>query len=336
MAQYEAQHIAARALVISPNKQLAYGAALADLNLTHRPRIDGGAFATIGRSYFTDDELANKGHEYPTMRQVSMQETGLDLQLPVSDFLAGWLAAMMLGSVTTVGAASPYTHTFKALSSTRISPVTTIYMEDTAAVKTKYPDMAGVELTVSGGSSGPVMAQIKLVGTGRMTDVAMAAPPVAAVPTILMAADGDLLIGPQGAPVSVKDRLKEWSYKITRSIEPHRGPGSGLYAVQNNIESVRASLSFLIRAKETEAATEPRTLFLNDTIQEIQINVNSGAAAQLKAKFPACYVRTSPVADGKFVGWRVEVTEQDVLKLGANEIVELTALNSQATYLVGA
>ncbi|MGB9103118.1 MAG: hypothetical protein WCC59_00040, partial [Terriglobales bacterium] len=93
---------------------------------------------------------------------------------------------------------------------------------------------------------------------------------------------------------------------------------------------------FVMRAIETEGAAEPRTLMIANTLREVQINVNSGASAQLKAKFPNAYVKTTPVMDGKYLAWQIDAGDQDLVKVGANEIIEATVINGQATYLVGA
>jgi hypothetical protein len=106
--------------------------------------------------------------------------------------------------------------------------VTSIYLEDTAAVKTTYLDMAGVELTISGGGSGPVMMQLSLQGSGRYTDAAIGAMPAVQVPVLLLASDMDIQLGAPAGAVSIKDLVRQWSIKISRTIELHRAPGGGL------------------------------------------------------------------------------------------------------------
>jgi hypothetical protein len=43
MSQFESQKKSARNLVLSANKQVAYGGVLPDANLSHRQRFDGSA-----------------------------------------------------------------------------------------------------------------------------------------------------------------------------------------------------------------------------------------------------------------------------------------------------
>jgi hypothetical protein len=330
------QKIAVRNLVLSPNSQTTYGTAIAGASMTKRPpKMNPDNYVRISKKLYTDEGMANKGHEYMTTRQETDRAVDLQLDLPMTDFLVGWAMANILGAVTTTGA-GPYTHVFKPLNSTRVTPVTSIYTEDTSAVKTTYVDMAATELTLSGGGSGPGMMSISFQGSGRFTDAAIGAMPAVSAEILLLASDLDILLGPQAAAVSIKDLVRQWSIKITRTIELHEAPGSGLYITQTNTEKQRASYSMLLRAKDTEVAADPRTLFLADTLQETQFVFNSGAAAQCTVKFPGHYVHAVPVSDGNFVGWQVDATEEDVIKSGANEIVQATVINSQPTFLVGA
>lgn len=337
MPTYEPQHISARNLVLTANSQSAYGNAVIEADLLERARFDGQAFASIVPTFWSDDQLSGRGHEFPTERDPVKWDTSLQLARHVDDWFAGWMLAQVLQehSVTNVGAV--YTHVFKPLSSTRQAKATTVYFEDSAAIKYKMPDMVGVELTVTIPENGPVTASLSLNGSGRWTDGAFgSALPALAARTLLLGSDADVLIGASGAAASIKPRLRQAQWKVTRTIEVHRAPGGGLYAVQANVDQQRASFSFVMRAIETEGAAEPRTLMIANTLREVQINVNSGASAQLKAKFPNAYVKTTPVMDGKYLAWQIDAGDQDLVKVGANEIIEATVINGQATYLVGA
>jgi hypothetical protein len=337
MPTYEPQHISARNLVLTPNSQAAYGTPVIEADLLERARFDGQAFASITPTFWDDGALSGRGHEFPTERDPIKWDTALQIARHVDDWFAGWMLAQVLQaySVTNVGAV--YTHVFKPLSATRQAKATTVYFEDSAVVKYKMPDLVGVELTVAIPEDGPVTAQLSLTGSGRWTDGAFGgALPALAARTLLLGSDADVLIGASGAAASIKPRLRKAQWKVTRTIEIHRAPGGGLYAVQANVDQQRASFSFVIRAKDTEDAAEPRTLMIANTLREVQINVNSGAAAQLNCKFPNCKVRTTPVMDGKYLAWQIDAGDQDLVKVGANEIIEVTVINGQAAYLVGA
>ena len=337
MATYEPQHISARNLVLTANRQNAYGTAVIEADLLERARFDGQAFASIVPTFWSDDPLSGRGHEFPTERDPIKWDTALQIPRHVDDWFAGWLIAQVLQeySVTNVGAV--YTHVFKPLSTTRQAKATTVYFEDSAAIKYKMPDLVGVELTITIPESGPVTASISLQGSGRYTDGALAGGvPALASRTLLLGSDADVLMGASGAAASIKPRLRQAQYKITRTIEIQRAPGGSLYAVQANVEQQRASFSIVIRTIATEGAAEPRTLMIANTLREVQININSGAAAQMNVKFPNAYVKTTPVMDGKFLAWQIDAGDQDLVKVGANEIIEATVINGQATYLTGA
>jgi hypothetical protein len=339
MATYEPQHISARNLLLTSNSQNAYGTKVPDANLLERARFDGNAFAMINPTFWSDGELAGRGSEFPSERRPIMWETGFQLQRHVDDYLAGWMVAQVLQAYSVSGP-GPYIHVFKPLSATRQAKATTVYFEDSAAVKYIIPDLVGAELTITIPESGPVTMSLSMTGSGRWTDGALGnAVPAFAARTLLLGSDADVLIGASGAAASVKNRWRASAQiKITREIEIHRAPGGALYAIQANVSQQRASFNITLRAKDTEDAAEPRTLMIANTLREVQINVNSGAAAKLYAKFPNTYIKTTPTMDGKFLAWQMEGGDQELVKpIGsASEIVEVTVTNSEATYLVGA
>ncbi|MBZ5509941.1 MAG: hypothetical protein LAN70_02115 [Acidobacteriia bacterium] len=337
MPTYEPQHILVRNLLLTANRQNAYATPVPDANLLEHCRFDGQAFASIVPSFWDDGALSGLGHEFPTVRQNIKWDSSLQLSRHVDEWFAGWMLAQVLQeySVTNVGAV--YTHVFKPLSTTRQAKPTTVYFEDSAAIKYRMPDLVGVELTVTIPDSGPVTAQISLTGSGRWTDGALGnAMPAVSARTLLLGSDADVLIGASGAAASIKPRLRQCQFKITRTIEIHRAQGGGMYAVQANVDQQRASFSIVVRAIATEDGAEPRTLMIANTLREVQINVNSGASAQMKIKFPNAYVKTTPVMDGKYLSWQIDASDQDLVKVGAAEIIEATVINGQATYLVGA
>lgn len=335
MAAYEAQHVSGRNMVISADKQTAWLTALLDVSLTERPRFSGDLFFDIGQEFYSDLEMSGKGHEWPTQRVLQKMMTSGQLSLPVDDFINAWMLAQVLQKYT-VGGVGPYTHTFKPATASRIPFFTSIYFEDTAAIKYRMHDLVGVELTVTIPENGPVTMQLSMVGSGKYTDGAIAAVPASPARTLLLGSDADFLMGASGAAASFKPRLRSMQYTITRDIEMHYGPGGALYALQPNVNSLRVKWSAMIRAKDTEAGAEPRSLNFANTLREVQMNVNSGAAAQLNLKIPNTYVVTKPVIDGKFVGWQLSGGDQDVVKVAGAELVEAVALNSTAAYLTAA
>lgn len=331
---FEQQHVRARNITFSANKQTTFGTALGDTALTLRPPVmDESAFAAITKSFYDNMDRANKGHQWTTVRQKIQQDTSFQSSLDLTDFMAGWLCAFLFGADTVTGA-GPYTHTFKFLQSSNQAPVTTVYFEDTADRKYKMPDMAIGDLTFSGAEKGPVAAAFTMMGSGRYNDGAMGAPANPSSPTILLASDTDILIGAPGGAASIKERIRQWSVKFTVGLVAHRAPGGGMYASFMKIDTQRASAQLQIAAKDVD---DVFTLFANDTVQELKINTNSGAAAQMNIKFPYLYFSAAPIgANGKEVIWTLESDERSVTKNGANEPVQVVVINNQPTYLVAA
>lgn len=319
-------------VVLSHNKQTTFGAGLGDGALLYRPRFDGAAFARIAKDYFSDAELAGKGHPFPTQRQEVMRDSGFSLSGNLDAYLAGWVLAQVLHKVTTSGV-GPFTHDFLFELVTRIAPVTTIYFEDTADIKYKMQDLVGVSLTISGSQSGPLQFSIELIGSGRHTDGAHGALPVIATQAYLLGSDTDVLVGAPAAAATIKERVRSWQVSFSSGATQHRAPGGGLFSSFAKIGLQRATVQLAVAAKSVD---DIRTLHLGDTLQELQINTNSGAAAQLNIKFPNLRFRAPQLAaDGLEQVWNLEAGEQDVTK-GAGNYVEAAAINSQATYLVAA
>jgi hypothetical protein len=328
---YEPQVVYVRELLLSPNKQTTFGTAVPNANLSYRARFDGGVYATIGKEYFSDLERAGKGHPWPTVRTEVMREITLRGQVDIDDFLAGWLPAflMMKDAVSGVG---PFTHALTFEQTTRIAPVTTVYFRDTAAILWKVTDLVMTSLQISGSERGPLQASFEMMGSGKHVDGSVTAPALP-TPVYLMGQDSDILIGAPAAAASIKERVRSWSVSLVSGGVQHRAPGGGLFSSFAKIGLQRATVQLAVAAKDTD---DLRTLFINDTLQELQINTNSGAAAQLNLKLPNLKFKVQPSSDGLEVIQNLSADERDVLKGAALEIFQATAINSQATFLVGA
>lgn len=330
---YEPQPTYLRALLLSANKQTTFGTALLDAAMTYRSRFDGGGmWVRTAKEYYSDADRAGKGHPYATVRQNIAIDTSFSGQFDLDDFLAGWLLAFLLHKVVSAGP-GPYTHTFTFdPTTTRIAPVTTIYTEDLAAQQIKYSDVVLTSLTISGSDKGPLQVSFEAVGSGkRSTDpVTLVALPT---PVYLLGNDTDILLGAPAAAASIKERVRGWSVTFTNGVTMHRATGGGLYPTFAKIGLPRVSVQLSVAAKDTE---DIETLFINDTLQELQINTNSGAAAQLNLKVLNLRFLAEPAAEGLEKIWNLSADGgRDVTK-GAGNYVEAVAINSQATFLVAA
>ncbi|ABF42418.1 hypothetical protein Acid345_3417 [Candidatus Koribacter versatilis Ellin345] len=332
---YEAQQLlAVREMVLSANKQTTYGTALGDGALLHRPSFDPGMFVQITKTPRTNATKAGKGHRFPTERQIIELASAFSGSIELTDYLAAFFLGLVMGHVVDTGA-GPYTHAFTFENATAIAPVTTVYFEDTADVHYKLPDVSVIDLTISGGPTGPLMAQFSMAGSGRLIAGSMGALPAAATPTYLLGSDTDILVGATGAAASIKERVKSWSIKIASGIVIHRAPGGQMYATFNKFTGTpSATLDLVVGAT---AADDVFNIFLADTLREVQINTNSGASAQLNMKFPnAAYTAAQLSSNNDEGDWHITSDEQAVLKVGAAEPFQATVINATQHYLVAA
>jgi len=329
---FNSQLIRARAIVISDKKETTYGTALLDASLTHSMRFDGGAFATLPESeYFSDAGLA-KGFPWASVRTEIRRNARFSLSgAALYDYLAGWIGAFLFGKVTTTGT-GPYVHTFTPDLSTLLSPVTGMFIQDTADVKYKLNDLAITAAKFSGSAIGPVQADVELIGSGRHTDAAAFVTPALTNPTFLLNNDADILLGAPGAAVSIKDRVRSWSVSIDGQQEDVRHPGSGIFAGYHRRGDMKFGLQMQVSAKDVD---DIRTLLINGTEQEVQININSGAAAQMNLKFPHVKFKGGPAADGNFVAYNLEVDDNGLLanNYPTDPPFQMVVTNGQATWL---
>jgi hypothetical protein len=138
--------------------------------------------------------------------------------------------------------------------------VTTLYFEDTADIKWELLDMAISDLSFSGSATGPLATQFSMVGSGRFVDGAVANPALV-TPAMILGSDTDILVGPQGGPTSIKERIRGWDVRLQVALSPHRAPGGGLYATMHKIQQQRVSVSLRIAAKDLD---DIRSVFLAD------------------------------------------------------------------------
>jgi hypothetical protein len=325
----------ARQLVLSPNKQNTFGTPVASFATGYKCQFDGGAFAKISKERRSNLDLSGKGHPWATERQEIARQTAFDWSGELTDFLAGWLCYFGFAKVVTTGA-GPFTHTFTFENATNQAPVTSIYMQDTADIKTTYPDMAMAELEFSGTDKGPLMFSTSLVGSGRFTDGAVAAADSLALPTnvYLLGSDTDILFGPQAGSTSIKERIRQWSVKLSIPITHHRAPGGGLYSTFAKMGPQRVTANLAIAAKDTD---DIRTLYVGETVRELKINTTT-SGKQLNLTLPQVIVGdASYSADGNEIVYQMSFDESGIQKGGAlNEVLQAVVINAQATYGVGA
>jgi hypothetical protein len=326
---YEPQDVfQARNIVIGPKKQTTYGTALLDASLTQRIRMDGGAFAQITKEFHNDLDRSGKGHPFATEHTEIQRRSQFGGSFFVDDFLAAWACIFCMGKVVTSGA-GPFTHTITFENATNIAPVTGIYFEDTADIKFKLNDLWITELEFSGAEKGAIGCTFSAIGSGKHTDGAHGSLPAIATQTYFFGHASDILLGPVGAAVSIKERVRAWSFKISVPVMPHYAPGGGLFSSFHKMGPQRVTLSLQVGAKDVD---DIRTLFLNDTLREVQI-LNTNGANQFNSVFKGVYFNAAQLGvDGSEEVWSLESDEASVIKNGANEILTVTCINGVAAY----
>jgi hypothetical protein len=322
-----------KALVANANKQNAFGTAIPDANFTKTQRHDPNAYANRMPQFRSDADRAGKLHPYGTEYNIIRWDSDLSGNVEADVFLLGELLSLILGNDVVTGA-NPYTHTMNFQQSSRQAPVTTLLLQDTADIKYKMPDLALAKLDISGGPGGVLQIAFQFVGSGRTVEGVATAIPALPNNVYLYGSDTTILLGPQAAAVDISQRVESWTISIMQELETHRAPGNTFYAVQHNILAQRVSAQLVVSAKDVD---DIRSILLAGTIRELQINTNSGAAAQLNLKLPGMFFTGAPMSNsGNRAIYTITSEPQAVIKSGGNEPIVAVLINSQPTYLVGA
>lgn len=329
--------------VCSTKKQADYASALADVDLSKRLALLSADVSQTALGLVSDAARYGKGHEFATTDRELARDLRRALTAELSSFLFGWLAAFGLGAVTstplTPGQSYQHLCTFQPLSEKQM-PVTTIYEELWGGLKRKLPSMAVAEFTLSGRAREPVHAAAALIGSGRETRAALAALPAMTPVSLLLGGDVTVKCGAQGVPVSLGERVREWSVRLSEQPDAEGGytPGSGKYRSRLLLTRRVASLALVV---EVDAANADLfDALLNRETKEVTIELeglpigtsndtHGGVICFPAVRFTAVEVATD---NGRMV-YRVEAGEEQVFKDGSNEPVTITVRNDVAGYL---
>jgi hypothetical protein len=305
---FESQKKSARNLVLSANMQAAYGGLLADAMLTRRQRFDGSAILELLSTRRSDKEMSGKGTQFATDGQLTGWDTKFSFKAELDAWLAGWAFAFGMGADTVTGVTAPFTHAIAFDDTTTQAPATTLYLEDTAAVKYKVPDMAVSDLTLTIPERGACSLETAFIGTGRWTAGAMGAPGVPALvaENYLLGSDCIFSIGPVATSVAVTGRHLSSTLKISTGVVNHIAPGGGLFGVFPRRGEWKFSIQTTIAAMATD---DILTLLENDTACALSWNINSGAQAQLAISMPLVHMKATKLGvNGNMVIWSIEET----------------------------
>ncbi len=327
------------AVAFTTKQQTDYATIRADADMDKRTSVTALDPAQVTQVKETDGDEFGKGHEFSTIQRSVSQDVRLARSGNLSSLLAGMLGAFGLGAVVTSGT-GPYTHVFTALDPPvdgKSPPVTTMFEQLSDGIEQKLHSLALNDFSISGRNQQIVQFQSNWIGSGELTAGALAGGLPAITPvTLFNGGDTIVSVGPQGAPVDISERDLEWSITVNQNLKEALGyhPGSGLF--RGRIWIGKRTFQLNLRIFFDDSA-DMRDLFLNNTLQEVQIDNQIDANNGITIKFPG--VRFAPyeaqIEDGMFVH-SLSTGDDGVFKdVGGtpNEPIEITVLNDEPTYL---
>lgn len=321
-----------RNLVLSANKQASWGETMADTYLTRRQRFDGSAVLDLGQTRRDDSNYAGRGSFFATNGQVTHWGSKVSgLKAEVSDWLAGWLCAMTFGADVVTGT-GPYTHTFNYDQTTRTSVATCLYVEDTADLHYKLPDMCMNDLTLTISEIGAIMADWNMVGTGLYVAGSMASgPPALSSETYILGSDCVPQWGPTGSLATLTGRVANATVKWDNQLQPVNAPGLGLYS--SFVRKGKPKFSFDVTIRST-TPDDVFTNFLADASTGLTLTANSGASAQLIITLAAAHLKAAKLGfDGDMNIWQLSYDETTAFQSGSTLPVSVQVVNGVAAYL---
>jgi hypothetical protein len=325
--------------VLSANAQETWGEALADAAFTYRARPETSGFAKQTYEKETDYQYAGKGSSMATESRLITEQSSLDLNTRLDDFLAGWMFAFCLGTeVFTAGAVGPpqlpNTHVFTWKDTGDPATATNAYIEDTAGLKRKWSDLCLSQLVLSGADKGSIMAKATLLGTGVVIDATIADLPALPTAQYLYGSDSIVSIGPVGAPVSLSPRVLSWEATFDHQLELFRAVGCGTKPYFVRLGNPLNKLKLVIAADGT---ADVRTWMINQTPLEVKIAGQSGAASLL-IDYPNVILPNADLGEqDKYVAYTVQLDQNSILQpAGGGESVTVTVKNTDEAYLTAA
>ena len=332
--------------LFSTRRESAYGTALAGADLNRRVVAAAVEVGKIAKEFRSDLDRFGKGHEWATELEEFARDLRRTTSFDASSLTLAWVAAFALGKVVTSqpnpgGNPTAYQHVFTFADPTvsKHAPITTVYEELTSDLKRRLVSLACNDFTLAGRARHVASLTANWLGSGQTVDGALTPLPALTALSYLLGADADILFGPQGAPVSIKDRVLEWSLSVSQNLHADLGyhPGSGKFRGRIWYGPRRVSAALTLFARDTD---DLQTLFLNDTVRELQIDLAGDTIGPGPEKHRALVrlpvVRITALDDaleGNHIVYRAEIGEQGVLKQTGQEVLEITVTNTESSFL---
>ncbi len=332
----------------STKRQATIGSALSDANLSLSALVSGFDVGKLSHRLIADADRFGKGHAYATSQRKVAQMTSLQRTVELNDVFAGWVAAFCMGGVTS-NQPNPgnnptvYDHVVKwtNLASSKAMPFTTVHEKPWTGLARKLLDLVVASFTLSGRGQDAVQLSLQMLGSGRASDAALAAPTLA-TPAFLDNGGAVIKLGPSGATVDISSRVIEWSATVEAHPDEANGryPSSGLYVGRWWYGPKRTAvpeLTLLVNQSDADLLD----LFRNDTAQELQINLHGAVITagqpeiyRMDLLWPEIHFTAveDTVVDGK-VALRLSVGEDGVFLKSGSEIFQVTVTNTTPSYL---
>ena len=339
-----------RILVLSKLKQTNYATVLTDVNLQAGKRVpvESAVFGQPDVKRWSSQPLSMVGHDYATQLQETERDLTESLSLTGDSWLLPWAFAFAMGAdVSTLQTTPAYQHVIKPLdpsSAGKDMPVTTIYTEaaNVAGLQRRLQSLCVKDISVDFPASAPLKISANLVGSGQVVSGALATPPSLMSLVPLMSNDLIFKYGPQGAPVDISSQIVNGSLKFGFTWTPDdansRAPSGGLYRSRMWVGTPSFSLSF--QRFVDDASSTPNDDFFADTVQEVLFSVAGPLITG--ALFHSFQVRCLAVvptivklgqAGNKSV-YQYTFNPDHFLKQGSNDVVVVTCVNLETSYLV--
>ena len=318
-------------------QQTAYATPRADGDLTTLVFANALSLAQQPHRKYTNKAMYGKGHGLPTEVRTLIEELTLARAFDASSLMVGQAAAFTLGAVATAGTPPNLTHTItKAdLSTGKDAPVTTMYESDSAGRQRKLHAVAFNDYSLSFNQTDPVQLQYNLIGSGEVTEGAIALPAVTPV-TYFDSGSTIIKLGPQGATVDISERVVDGTITVNANLNVALGrhPGGGKYLKRLWWSEWMFQLSLRVMYDATD---DMFVLYRDNTIREVEIINQFDAQHEVSHLFPALvFTSWERSSEGGMAVHNLSTGDEGVLMDAGgtpNEPLQVTVKNNITSYL---